>query len=42
MQNGQAQAFGPKEEVLRKVLRYPPPAVPTPLKVVPDNQGQTS
>jgi ATP-binding cassette subfamily C protein len=34
MANGQAQAFGPKEEILRKVLR--PAANPGALKVVSD------
>jgi ABC-type protease/lipase transport system fused ATPase/permease subunit len=32
--NGRVQSFGPKEEVLRKVLR-----TPVPLKVVADRQG---
>ncbi len=35
MNKGRAQAFGPKDEVLSKVLQKP--AVPRPLKVVPDN-----
>ncbi|WP_407180116.1 type I secretion system permease/ATPase [Bradyrhizobium sp. STM 3562] len=34
--DGSAQSFGPKEEVLRKVLR---PAHPGPLKVVANSQG---
>jgi ATP-binding cassette subfamily C protein PrsD len=34
MNKGRAQAFGPKDEVLSKVLQKP--AVPRPLKVVPD------
>jgi ABC-type protease/lipase transport system fused ATPase/permease subunit len=36
MANGQAQAFGPKDDVLRKVLR---PASPGALKVVSETQG---
>ena len=40
MANGQAQAFGPKEEVLRKVLR--PAANPAALKVVSEAPGSTS
>ena len=36
MHQGRAQAFGPKDEVLAKVLRCEPP-VPGPLKVVPDS-----
>lgn len=35
MNKGRVQAFGPKDEVLSKVLQKP--AVPRPLKVVPDN-----
>lgn len=38
MNKGRAQAFGPKDEVLSKVLQKP--AVPRPLKVVPD-QGSS-
>src|SRR5262245_7960550 len=41
MANGQAQAFGPKEEVLRKVLQTPRP-VPLMPKVVADAQGSSS
>jgi len=36
MNQGRAQAFGPKDEVLSKVLQRPLPA-PRPLKVVPDS-----
>jgi ATP-binding cassette subfamily C protein PrsD len=36
MNQGRAQAFGPKDEVLSKVLQRPPGA-PRPLKVVPDS-----
>jgi PrtD family type I secretion system ABC transporter len=39
MANGQAQAFGPKDDVLRKVLR---PASPGALKVVSETQGPPS
>jgi len=35
MNKGRVKAFGPKDEVLSKVLQKP--AVPRPLKVVPDN-----
>jgi PrtD family type I secretion system ABC transporter len=38
MANGQSQAFGPKEEVLRKVLQTPRAVTPMP-KVVVDAQG---
>jgi ATP-binding cassette subfamily C protein len=38
MANGQSQAFGPKEEVLRKVLQTPRAVPPVP-KVVVDAQG---
>lgn len=38
MTEGRVQAFGPKDEVLKKALR-PPPA---PLKVVPEAQGAAS
>jgi ATP-binding cassette subfamily C protein len=41
MSEGRQQAFGPKDEVLKKVLRRPPPAAipsPTPLKVVTEAQ----
>ena len=41
MANGQAQAFGPKEEVLRKVLQSPKVVTPMP-KVVVDAQGYSS
>jgi PrtD family type I secretion system ABC transporter len=40
MANGQAQAFGPKEEVLRKVLR--PAAKPSALKVVSESSVPVS
>ncbi len=40
MNKGRAQAFGPKDEVLSKVLQKP--AVPRPLKVVPDNGGASA
>jgi ATP-binding cassette subfamily C protein len=36
MNQGRAQAFGPKDEILSKVLQRPAPA-PRPLKVVPDS-----
>lgn len=39
MVQGQAQAFGPKEEVLKKVLQPAPSATPTPLKVVNEKYG---
>ena len=39
MANGAVAAFGPKEEVLRKVLRQVP-SVPSPLKVVTDAPAQ--
>ena len=35
MKDGRTQAFGPKEEVLNKVLQRP--AVPQPLKIVPES-----
>jgi ATP-binding cassette subfamily C protein len=37
--DGQTQAFGPKDEVLRKVLRPAPTPAPMPLKVVSESQG---
>jgi ATP-binding cassette subfamily C protein len=37
MKEGRVQAFGPKDEVLNKVLQRP--AVPQPLKVAPDGGG---
>jgi ATP-binding cassette subfamily C protein len=40
MSQGRAQAFGPKDEVLAKVLQRP--AVPRPLKVVPEQGGTAS
>jgi ATP-binding cassette subfamily C protein len=44
MNDGRQQAFGPKDEVLTKVLRHPPTAVPPPaptqLKVVTEAQGR--
>jgi len=36
MKEGRAQAFGPKDEVLAKVLQRPA-AVPQPLKVAPES-----
>lgn len=41
MANGQVQAFGPKEEVLRQVLQ-PARANVRPMQVVSDNQGAAS
>jgi ATP-binding cassette subfamily C protein len=41
MANGQSQAFGPKEEVLRKVLQSPKVVTPMP-KAVVDAQGYSS
>jgi ATP-binding cassette subfamily C protein len=35
MKEGRVQAFGPKDEVLAKVLQRP--AVPQPLKIVPES-----
>jgi ATP-binding cassette subfamily C protein len=40
MNKGRAQAFGPKDEVLSKVLQKP--AVPRPLKVVPDTGSSSA
>jgi ABC-type protease/lipase transport system fused ATPase/permease subunit len=40
MADGKAQAFGPKDEVLRKVVRQPSP--PAPLKVVSEAGGASS
>ena len=39
MANGKVQALGPKDEVLRKVLRPAQPAPAPPLKVVGEGQG---
>ena len=41
MANGRVQGFGPKEEVLRKVLE-PSRAPPRPIKVVSDNEGRSA
>lgn len=41
MANGQVQAFGPKDEVLRQVLQ-PPRTNVRPMQVVSDNQGAAS
>jgi ATP-binding cassette subfamily C protein len=41
MANGRVQGFGPKEEVLRKVLE-PSRAQPRPIKVVSDNEGRSA
>jgi ATP-binding cassette subfamily C protein len=38
LNQGRVQAFGPKDEVLAKVLQRPVSA-PTPLKVVPESGG---
>jgi ABC-type protease/lipase transport system fused ATPase/permease subunit len=40
MANGRVQGFGPKEEVLRKVLEPSRAAQPRPIKVVSDNEGR--
>ncbi|HVX98868.1 MAG TPA: type I secretion system permease/ATPase [Pseudorhodoplanes sp.] len=40
MSNGRQQAFGPKDEVLARVLQRP--ALPRPLKIVPEKGGSTS
>jgi ABC-type protease/lipase transport system fused ATPase/permease subunit len=37
MAKGRQQQFGPKEEILNRVIQ--PPAVPRALKVVPEQQG---
>jgi ABC-type protease/lipase transport system fused ATPase/permease subunit len=42
MNSGQVQAFGPKEEVLRKVLRPMLATAPAPFKVVAETQGGPS
>ena len=42
MANGQVQAMGPKDEVLRKVLRPAATSHPAALKVVAEGQGPTS
>jgi PrtD family type I secretion system ABC transporter len=39
MKEGRAVAFGPKDEVLAKVLQREPPAPARPLKVVPESGG---
>jgi ATP-binding cassette, subfamily C, bacterial PrsD len=39
MTDGKVQAFGPKDEVLNKVLRRPPAQPPIPLKVAGEGQG---
>ena len=40
MNQGKAQAIGPKDEILAKVLQRPPQgAPPQPLKVVPSGSG---
>jgi ATP-binding cassette subfamily C protein len=41
LSHGRQQAFGPKEEVLSRVLR-PQALTPPPLRVVPDQAGRTS
>jgi len=39
MSEGRMQAFGPRDEVLSKVLRTQAPVTATPLKVVSDGHG---
>jgi PrtD family type I secretion system ABC transporter len=40
--NGQVQSFGPKDEVLNKVLDQPAPAARSPLKVVADDRKENA
>jgi hypothetical protein len=39
MNQGKAQAMGPKDEILAKALQRPPQTAPQPLKVVPGGGG---